>query len=170
MGAHELFFDTQYDYFSNSLIKISPCRSPSKDSGFGTMLVMTTETTFLEDQVVNLTKLINRLSTSLEEKDQEITKLMNKLESMNERDQISVTKALQMDQLDVIEDSIIGAIRNIHGITDGFFTMNKLKELIKEAIMDQVESSVQPLYFYVKSYTQKINMLKMHLSYQPPKF
>jgi predicted RNase H-like nuclease (RuvC/YqgF family) len=134
------------------------------------MLVMTTETTSLEDQVVNLTKLINRLSTSLEEKDQEITKLMNKLESMNERDQISVIKALQMDQLDVIEDSIIGAIRNIHGITDGFFTMNKLKELIKEAIMDQVERSVQPSYFYVKSYTQKINMLKMSLSYQPPKF
>jgi len=167
VGAHGLFFDTQYDYFSNSLIKTSPCRSPSKDSGFGTMLVMTTETTSLEDQVVNLTKLINRLSTSLEEKDQEITKLMNKLESMNERDQISVIKALQMDQLDVIEDSIIEAIRNIHGITDGFFT---LKELIKEAIMDQVESSVQPSYFYVKSYTQKINMLKMPLSYQPPKF
>jgi hypothetical protein len=67
---------------------------------------------------------------------------MNKFESMNERDQTSVTKALQMDQLDVIEDSIIGAIRNIHSITDGFFTMNKLKELIKEAITDQVESSV----------------------------
>jgi hypothetical protein len=67
---------------------------------------------------------------------------MNKFESMNERDQTSVTKALQMDQLDVIEDSIIGAITNIHSITDGFFTMNKLKELIKEAITDQVESSV----------------------------
>jgi len=67
---------------------------------------------------------------------------MNKLESMNERDQTSATKALQMDQLDVIEDSIIGAIRNIHSITDGFFTMNKLKELIKEAITDQVESLV----------------------------
>jgi hypothetical protein len=48
--------------------------------------------------------------------------------------------------------------------------MNQLKELIKEAITDQVESSVQLLYSYAKSYTQRINLLRMPLSYQPPKF
>jgi uncharacterized coiled-coil protein SlyX len=135
-----------------------------------TMLVMMTETTFLEYQVANLTKLVEGLSTSLKEKDHEITKLMNKFESMNKGGQTSATKALQVDQLDVIEDSTIGAARNIHSITDGIFTMNQLKELIKEAITDQVESSVQPSYSYAKPYTQQIDLLRMPLNYQPPKF
>ncbi|KAG5248512.1 Retrotransposon gag protein [Salix suchowensis] len=129
-----------------------------------------TETTSLEDQVANLTKLVEGLSTSLKTKDHEIAKLMNKLESMNERGQTSTNKAFQVDQLDVIEESAIGAVENIRGITDGIFTTNQLKELIKEAITDQVESSIQPSYSYVKPYTQRIDLLKMPLSYQPPKF
>jgi len=39
-------------------------------------------------------------------------------------------------QLDVIEESAIGAVKNVRGITDGIFTTNQLKELIKEAITD----------------------------------
>jgi len=65
-------------------METSPCQSPSKALGFGTMLVMTTRTTSLEDQVANLTKLVKGLSTSLKAKDHEIAKLMNKLESLNE--------------------------------------------------------------------------------------
>jgi hypothetical protein len=168
-GAREILFGTQGD-FGNSPIEAFPCQSPSKASGFGTMSVMMIETTSLEDQVANLTKLVEGLSTSLKAKDHEIAKLMNKLESMNEGGQTSATKALQVDQLDVIEDSTIGAARNIHGITDGIFTMNQLKELIKEAITDQVESSVQPSYSYMKPYTQRIDLLRMPPNYQPPKF
>jgi hypothetical protein len=168
-GAREILFGTQGD-FDNSPMETSPRQSPSKASGFGIMSVMMTETTSLEDQVATLTKLVEGLSTSLKAKDHEIAKLMNKLESMNEGGQTSATKALQVDQLDVIEDSTIGAARNIHGITDGIFTMNQLKELIKEAITDQVESSVQPSYSYVKPYTQRIDLLRMPPNYQPPKF
>jgi uncharacterized coiled-coil protein SlyX len=47
----------------------------------------------LEDQVANLTKLVEGLSISLKLKDHEIAKLMNKLESMNEEVQTSTTKA-----------------------------------------------------------------------------
>ncbi|KAG5225543.1 DNA-binding protein [Salix suchowensis] len=112
------------------------------------MSVMMTEITSLEDQVTNLTKLVEGLSTSLKTKDREIAKLMNKLESMNERGQTSTNKAFQVDQLDVIEEFAIGAGENIRGITDGIFTTNQLKELIKEAITDQVESSIQPSYSY----------------------
>jgi hypothetical protein len=61
-------------------------------------------------------------------------------------------------------------VKNVRGITDGIFTTNQLKELIKEAITDQVESSIQPSYSYAKPYTQRIDLLKMPLSYQPPKF
>uniref|UniRef100_A0A6N2MGP5 Retrotransposon gag domain-containing protein n=1 Tax=Salix viminalis TaxID=40686 RepID=A0A6N2MGP5_SALVM len=161
--------NTQGD-FDDSPMKTSPCQSPNKASGSSTMSVMMTETTSLEDQVANLTKLVEGLSTSLKAKDHEIAKLMNKLESLNERGQTSTNKAFQVNQLDVIEESAIGAVENIRGITDGIFTTNQLKELIKEAITDQVESSIQPSYSYVKPYTQRIDLLKMPLSYQPPKF
>jgi hypothetical protein len=131
---------------------------------------MMTGTTSLEDQVANLIKLVKGLSTSLKAKDHEIAKLMNKLESLNEGGQTSTTKAFQVDQLDVIEESAIGVVKNIHGITDGIFTMNQLKELVKEAITDQVESLVQPSYSCVKPYTQRIDLLRMPPNYQPPKF
>ena len=78
---------------------------------------------------------------------------MNKFESMNEEGQTSATKAFQVDQLDVIKDSIIGSARNIRSIIDGIFTTNQLKELIKEAITNQVESLIQPSYSYAKPYT-----------------
>jgi len=151
-GARKILFGTQGD-FDNSPMETSPCQSPSKASSFGAMSVMMTETTSLEDQVANLTKLVEGFSTSLKAKDHEIAKLMNKLESLNERGQTSTTNAFQADQLDVIEESAIGAMKNVRGITDGIFTTNQLKELIKEAITDQVESSIQPSYSYAKPYT-----------------
>jgi hypothetical protein len=55
-------------------METSPCQSPSKASGFGTMSVMMTETTSLEDQVANLTKLVEGFSTSLKAKDHEIAR------------------------------------------------------------------------------------------------
>lgn len=100
------------------------------------MLAMKTKATSLEDQVTNLTKLIEDLLTSLNVKDHKITKLMNKLESMNKGDQTSITKDVQVDQFDVVEVSTIRATRNIHGITNGILTMNQIKEHIKGVIMD----------------------------------
>lgn len=47
-----------------------------------------------------------------------------------------VTKDVQVDQLDVVEGSTFRATRNIHGITNDILTMNQIKELIKEVIMD----------------------------------
>ena len=124
-GAREIVFGTQGN-FDNSPMETSPCQSPNKASDSSTMSVMMIETTSLEDQVANLTKLVEELSTSLKAKDHEIAKLMNKLESLNEGGQTSTTKAFQVDQLDVIEESAIGAVKNICGITDDIFT-NQLK-------------------------------------------
>ena len=49
---------------------------------------------------------------------------MNKLESLNEGGQTSTTKAFQVDQLDVNEEFVIEAVKNICGINDGIFTTN----------------------------------------------
>jgi len=82
-GVHGIFFETQ-GYFGNSLMETFPFQSPSKALGFGTISVIMTRTISLENQVANLTKIVEGLSTSLKEKDHEIAKLMNKLESMKE--------------------------------------------------------------------------------------
>jgi hypothetical protein len=49
-------------------MKTSPNQSLSKALGFGSMSVMTTGTTSLGDQMANLTRLINGISTSFKEK------------------------------------------------------------------------------------------------------
>ncbi|KAF9670410.1 hypothetical protein SADUNF_Sadunf13G0065300 [Salix dunnii] len=130
------FFITLSEYFGDSAVEASPYQSPCKALSFGTILVMTTGTTYLEDQMANFTKLIEELLTSFQEKTHKITR-----------------------------DSIIGTIRNALCIIDDIFTTNQLKELNKKAIIDQVESLGQPSYSYAKSYTQRVNLLKMHLSY-----
>jgi uncharacterized coiled-coil protein SlyX len=114
-------------------MEISPCQSPNKASGLGTLLVIPIETTTLEDQVSHLTKLVEELSTSLKEKNHEITKLMNKLKSMNEGGQTLATKSMQVDQLDIIEDYTIEVTRNIHGIIDDIVTTNQMKKLIRKS-------------------------------------
>ena len=38
-------------------------------------------------------------------------------------------------------------------LTNGPITINQLKDLVKEAIKDQVESVTQPLYTYAKLYS-----------------
>ncbi|KAF9670412.1 hypothetical protein SADUNF_Sadunf13G0065500 [Salix dunnii] len=122
------FFITLSEYFGDSAVEASPYQSPCKALSFGTILVMTTGTTYLEDQMANFTKLIEELLTSFQEKTHKITRLINKLKN-------------------------------------DIFTTNQLKELNKKAIIDQVESLGQPSYSYAKSYTQRVNLLKMHLSY-----
>uniref|UniRef100_A0A6N2M0I9 Uncharacterized protein n=1 Tax=Salix viminalis TaxID=40686 RepID=A0A6N2M0I9_SALVM len=118
--AREMVFSTQGD-FDDSPMKTSPCQSPNKAS-----------------------VLAPWLSTSLKAKDHEITKLMNKLESLNERGQTSTNKAFHVNQLEVIEESAIGAVENIRGITDGIFTTNQLKELIKEASQTKWKARFNP--------------------------
>lgn len=52
----------------------------------------------------------------------------------------------------------------------GSIPVNQLKDIIKEAIKDQVKSITQPSYIYAKPYTQRINLMKMPANYQSPKF
>jgi hypothetical protein len=38
------------------------------------------------------------------------------------------------------------------GVTNDIFTINQMKGLIKEAIMDWLDNSAQPLYSYMNMY------------------
>ncbi|KDP33225.1 hypothetical protein JCGZ_12747 [Jatropha curcas] len=53
---------------------------------------------------------------------------------------------------------------------DGSILTIQPKELIKEALKDQLETTMQPSCTYSKPYASRIDMMKMPSNYQPPKF
>ena len=52
----------------------------------------------------------------------------------------------------------------------GSISSNQLKELIKEAIKDQVGGGSQSSTTYAKTYTQRIDLMRIPQNYQPSKF
>ncbi|XP_023916594.1 uncharacterized protein LOC112028166 [Quercus suber] len=63
-----------------------------------------------------------------------------------------------------------GSTKDLKLSTDGSISSDQLKELIKEAIKDQVEGGSQSSIAYAKPYTQRIDLLRMPQNYRPPKF
>ena len=61
--------------------------------------------------------------------------------------------------------------KNLKLFVDKSISSDQLKELIKEAIKDQVgRGGSQSSIAYAKPYTQKIDLLRMPPNYQPSKF
>ncbi|KAL0401866.1 UNVERIFIED_CONTAM: hypothetical protein Slati_4216500 [Sesamum latifolium] len=54
--------------------------------------------------------------------------------------------------------------------TDGFISVEHVKNTVNEAIAKTYETQVQALKSYVKLYTRRIEQLRMPVNYQPPKF
>ena len=68
------------------------------------------------------------------------------------------------------DDKPKSSIKDLKISADGSISPNQLKELIKEAIKDQVGGGNQSSIAYSKPYTQRIDLLRMPQNYQPPKF
>ena len=51
--------------------------------------------------------------------------------------------------------------KDLNFSTDGSFSPDQLKKLIKEAIKDQVRGGIQASIAYTKPYTQRIDLLRM---------
>ncbi|KAL0451635.1 UNVERIFIED_CONTAM: hypothetical protein Slati_1141600 [Sesamum latifolium] len=54
--------------------------------------------------------------------------------------------------------------------TDGFVSVEHVKNTVNEAIAKTYETQVQAFKSYVKPYTRRIEQLRMSVNYQPPKF
>ena len=68
------------------------------------------------------------------------------------------------------ETSTITLAKDPQVVANGTINANQLKDLIKEAVKDQVESVTQPSYTYAKPYSKRINLMRMPTNYQPLKF
>ncbi|KAK4407872.1 hypothetical protein Sango_0368200 [Sesamum angolense] len=60
--------------------------------------------------------------------------------------------------------------KGIHIPTDGFVSIEHVKNIVNEAIANAYGTQVQVFKSYVKPYAKRIKQLKMPENYQPPKF
>ncbi|KAL0386345.1 UNVERIFIED_CONTAM: hypothetical protein Slati_4548200, partial [Sesamum latifolium] len=58
----------------------------------------------------------------------------------------------------------------MHVSTDGFVSIEHVKNTVNEAIANAYETRVQVFKSYVKPYTEMVEQLTMPENYQPPKF
>ena len=130
---------------------------------------MMTGSTSLEEQVALLAKSMEILTASVKKKDEQIAFMMNKIARLTEKGSTTLEQNLNPNLHEKEENSTKAVIES-QPKSNEMVTPNQLKELIKKAIKDQVESIIQPSYTYAKSYSQRIDHLKMPASYQLPKF
>ena len=155
--------------FSENILTSKLRDSPRSISSF-VMPVVMTNTTSLEEQVSTIAQTLEELMKSMKERealrDTQITLLMDKMgntSGLNREDEGSRPKQTHNDKLE-------SSTKDLNFSTDGFISPNQLKELIKEAIKDQVRGGSQASIAYSKPYIQRIDLLRMPQNYQPSKF
>ena len=152
----------------------SPPKAKEENSS-DVMNVMTTSATSLEEQVAKMSKILETLSESIKQKDDQIAFLMKKVDNLTEKKTNDYTPTPEDEEKkDSSDDEKKDSSSSDDGpkiqITKGSIPADQLRDLIKEAVKDQVESISQPSYSYVKPYSKKIDLMKMPANYQPPKF
>ena len=92
------------------------------------------------------------LATSVKEKDEQIAFMMNKIATLTGKG--SATSEQNLNPiLHEKEENSTKAVIESQPKSNEMVTHNQLKELIKEAIKDQVKSVIQPSYTYAKPYS-----------------
>ena len=134
--------------------------SPRFVSSFA-MPVMMTNITSLEEQVSTIAQTLEELMKSMKERealrDAHITLLMDKMgntSGLNREDESSKPKQTHNDKPE-------SSTKDLNFSIEGSISLDQLKELIKEAIKDQVGGGSQASIAYAKPYTQRIDLLRM---------
>ncbi|KAH6762391.1 hypothetical protein C2S52_019824 [Perilla frutescens var. hirtella] len=134
--------------------------------------VMMANDSTVEDQLANITKLIEGLHKRMQHQDNEISKLKREKgevsranNEVNDENGDQETLAKQQTNKEETFTSKGFQVSN-----DGFIQINQLKEFIEGAIKSKFNGNSKSSSTYSKPYTQRIDDLKMLPGYQPPKF
>ncbi|KAL0394853.1 UNVERIFIED_CONTAM: hypothetical protein Slati_4451500 [Sesamum latifolium] len=118
------------------------------------------QTISLEEQIASLTVAVGNLLKHVQARDDQLNKLHDKFQS---------TPALnEFEEQDFSVECSIS--KGIPVSTDGFVSVEHVKNTVNEAIAKTYETQVQAFKSYVKPYTRRIKQLRMPVNYQPPKF
>ncbi|KAH7865724.1 hypothetical protein Vadar_010358 [Vaccinium darrowii] len=148
-------YSSGFDSTSTQGTPHSRLNSLTRPGSPSAMDVMATGATTLEEQVAALTKLVEGLAKSVEEKDSEIQSLKNQLENKEEAD--SSNKKPEEPKEFALSSG-------------GLIPMDQLRDFILGTIKDKYEEAPKSSSTYIKPYTRRIDLMKMPVGYQPPKF
>ncbi|KAK4407855.1 hypothetical protein Sango_0366500 [Sesamum angolense] len=126
-----------------------------------------------EEQLASLTRAIEGFTKHVQEQDAQIARSINKADHVD----ISHIMKKQVEAHDEAETSIKQhytekdkSAKEFQISSDGLIPVDQLKEFIEGTIRSKIEGSSKSSLTYSKPYTQRIDNLKMPMSYQPPKF
>ncbi|KAM1822535.1 hypothetical protein ACFX1X_024940 [Malus domestica] len=143
-------------------------------SGISAMQVMTTGATSIDEQLAHMNEAIARLTRIVEEKDQQIAILFNQLDvkpnvKIEQGDDL-VKKEKDKDEELPVEKIDVKPEPGQAAALMGSLSIQQLQEMIASTINAQYEGSSHDFVLYSKPYSKKIDVSKMPMGYQPPKF
>ncbi|KAL0358131.1 UNVERIFIED_CONTAM: hypothetical protein Scaly_1498800 [Sesamum calycinum] len=133
-------------YAGESDVNKSPPSSPRSVSSYSVALVMVTNATTIEEQLASLTRAIEGLTKHVQEQAAQIARLINKADNVD----ASHVMGKQVEAHDEVEASA--------------------KQHYTEKDKSKIEKNSKSSLNYSKPYTPRIDILKMPMGYQPPKF
>ncbi|KAL0303506.1 UNVERIFIED_CONTAM: hypothetical protein Sradi_6218700 [Sesamum radiatum] len=121
---------------------------------------MMMQTTSLDEQIASLAAVVGNLLKHVQACGDQLNKLHNKFQS---------TPA--SNEFEEQDFSIkCNTSKGIHVSTNGFVSVEHVKNTVNEAIANAYDAQAQPFKSYIKPFTKRIEQLRVPENYQPPKF
>ncbi|KAL0421926.1 UNVERIFIED_CONTAM: hypothetical protein Slati_3215500 [Sesamum latifolium] len=144
----------------NDLLDDTMIHSSSISSTAEVATVMMVQTTSLDEQIASLTAAVENLLKYVQARGDQLNKLHNKFQS--------TPASNKFEEQDLSVEC--NTSKEIPVSTNGFVSVEHVKNTVNEAIAKIYETRVQAFKSYVKPYTRRIEQLRMPENYQPPKF
>ena len=134
------------------------------------MQAMVTDASSPEEQLANLTKLVEGLTKHVQNQESRIDKLMNKMEGLLDAESSHAPgKGIEVQEIEN-PAKLAAPVKEMPVSSEGMIPLDRLKEFIEGTIKDKYEVSTKSSHMYAKPYTARIDSFKMPAGYQPPKF
>ena len=143
------------------------CYSPASPM---IMQTMVTAASSPEEQLANLTKLVEGLTMHVQHQESRIYKLMDRIEGLLDGDASHAPgKGIEVQE---IEDPAKKApfVKEMPVSSEGMIPLDRLKEFIEGTIKDKYEVSTKSSHMYAKPYIARIDKFNMPAGYQPLEF